>query len=62
MYILVFELIAAVGGIGKLLGQIIAYKDLAALLAVSIIISVIIYVTNHIIKYFSGRFIRWNSK
>ncbi len=60
--VLIFEYIANVEGIGHVYNRMLAYRDLAGLIAAAIIISVIIYGASKLIDYLYSKLIHWEKE
>lgn len=60
--ILLFEYIANIEGLGRVYNQMLAFKDLAGLVAVALIMAVIIYASNKLIGYISSKLIHWKNE
>jgi ABC-type nitrate/sulfonate/bicarbonate transport system permease component len=60
--ILLFEYIADIEGLGRVYSQMLAFKDLAGLVSVAVIMAVIIYLSNKAIGYLSTKLIHWKNE
>jgi ABC-type nitrate/sulfonate/bicarbonate transport system permease component len=57
--VLIYEFIGNSGGLGYLYSVLLEYLDFAGLFAVAIIISLLIWLGNLVLKFFDNKLIYW---